>query len=56
MKSIVCFFPLCASCPIMEASYALSTKECLEEEVRRDLDAYRTTVWWIGKTALATFK
>jgi hypothetical protein len=41
---------------MMESSYTLSTKECLEEEVRRDLDAYRTTVWRIGKTALATFE
>ncbi len=41
---------------MMESSYALNTKKCFEEEARRDLDAYRTTVWRIGKTALATFK
>jgi len=41
---------------MMETSYALSTKECLEEDARRELDAYRTTVWRIGKTALATVK
>ena len=41
---------------MMESSYTLSTKECFEEEARRELDAYSTTVWRIGKTALATVK